>query len=269
MKSAITYSAVPEASGGPFVLWGSLEQNMRLAKEMGFDAIEIFPPGPEFFQGLEVASLAEKVGIQIAAIGTGAGWVRHKLSLADADRDIRSRALEFLSSMLQIATDLGAPMIIGSMQGRSGPGVTKPEAKQYLREGLEQLDSQASRIGGKILYEPLNRYKTDQCNTLAQGSSMIGGLFCTKLLADWFHMNIEESDMADAIRKAATAIGHIHFADSNRQAVGLGHMQIPPLIDALRSIGYSGYLSAEVFPLPDSDQAAHQTIRSFRNYAKA
>jgi sugar phosphate isomerase/epimerase len=82
-------------------------------------------------------------------------------------------------------------------------------------------------------------------------------------------MNIEESDMADAIRKAGPAIGHIHFADSNRQAVGLGHLMVGPLIDALRSIGFCGYLSAEVFPLPDSDRAAARTIRSFERYAKS
>lgn len=235
---------------------------MRSAKELGFVGIEIFPPGPEYFQSVDAAMLAKSFGLQIAAIGSGAGWVKHKLSMADADSQVRCRAIEFLLSMLDAATQLEAPLIIGSMQGRSGPEVGKPQAKQYLREGLEQLDHRARQIGGRILYEPLNRYETDQCNTLAQGSAMIRGLHCTKLLADWFHMNIEEARMAESIRKAGTAIGHVHFADSNRQAVGLGHLDFPPLIDALREIGYSGYLSAEVFPLPDSDAAAKQTRRS-------
>ena len=268
MKSSITYSAVPEALGGPFVFWGSLQESMDAAAEMGFDAIEIFPPGPEYFRQHNLNDLSEVSGIQIAAIGTGAGWVRHKLSLADSDSSVRSQALVFLESMLEVATDLGAPMILGSMQGRSSPGVPKPLAKQYLRHGLEHLDMRAKKIGGKIFYEPLNRYETDQCNTLAQGSAMIRGLFCTQLLADLFHMNIEEADLADSIRKAGTAIGHVHFADSNRQAIGLGHLTVSPVIDALRTIGYSGYLSAEVFALPDSHQAAHQTIRSFEKYAK-
>jgi sugar phosphate isomerase/epimerase len=37
-----------------------------------------------------------------------------------------------------------------------------------------------------------------------------------------------------------------------------------PIITALRAIGYSGYLSAEILPLPDSATAARQTIASFR-----
>ena len=269
IKSSITFSAVPEAQGGPFVYWGSLEESMRSAKVLGFDAIEIFPPSPDYFQTVDARTLARQIGLEIAAVGTGAGWLKHKLSLADADSQVRTRAMEFLTSMLVVATQLGAPMIIGSMQGRSGPGVSKNQAKEFLREGLERLDAQAKAIGGQILYEPLNRYETDQCNTLAQGTELIGGLSCTKLLADWFHMNIEEADMVESILKAGTAIGHVHFADTNRLAVGSGHLSVQPLIDALGQIGYRGFLSAEVFPLPDSQSAAERTIRSFKQSVRS
>jgi sugar phosphate isomerase/epimerase len=269
IKSSITFSAVPEAQGGPFVYWGSLEESMRSAKDLGFDAIEIFPPSPEYFQTIDAAKLARQIGLEIAAIGTGAGWLKHKLSLADADPQVRARAMEFLSSMLVAATQLQAPMIIGSMQGRSGPGVSKTQAKEFLREGLERLDAQAKAIGGNILYEPLNRYETDQCNTLAQGTELIRGLSCTQLLADWFHMNIEEADMVESILKAGTAIGHVHFADTNRLAVGSGHLSVQPLIDALGQIGYRGFLSAEVFPLPDSQKTAERTIRSFKQSVRS
>ncbi|MFZ4468657.1 MAG: TIM barrel protein [Pirellula sp.] len=269
IKSSITFSAVPEAQGGPFVYWGSLEESMRSAKDLGFDAIEIFPPSPEYFQTIDAAKLAQQTGLEIAAVGTGAGWLKYKLSLADAEPQVRARAMEFLSSMLVAATQLQAPMIIGSMQGRSVPGVSKTQAKELLREGLERLDAQAKAIGGNILYEPLNRYETDQCNTLAQGTELICGLSSTKLLADWFHMNIEEADMVESILKAGTTIGHVHFADTNRLAVGSGHLSVQPLIDALGQIGYCGFLSAEVFPQPDSQSAAERTIRSFKQSVRS
>jgi sugar phosphate isomerase/epimerase len=63
-------------------------------------------------------------------------------------------------------------------------------------------------------------------------------------------------------------VGHIHFADSNRKAAGLGHTDFTPIIAALREISYKGYLSAEVIPLPDSATAAKQTIESFRKYVQ-
>jgi sugar phosphate isomerase/epimerase len=85
-----------------------------------------------------------------------------------------------------------------------------------------------------------------------------------QLLCDLFHMNIEEQDLAGALRAAGARVGHVHFADSNRRAMGLGHTPVVPIAEALRSIGYGGYLSAEVFPYPDSDAAARQTMDSFR-----
>ena len=85
-----------------------------------------------------------------------------------------------------------------------------------------------------------------------------------KILADLYHMNIEETNIPDAIRNAGSRIGHVHFADSNRRAAGLGHTDFLPIVSALVEIGYSGYLSAEILPLPDSDTAARQTIAMFR-----
>jgi sugar phosphate isomerase/epimerase len=77
-------------------------------------------------------------------------------------------------------------------------------------------------------------------------------------------MNIEEPDIAAALREAGPLVGHIHFADSNRQAIAFGHTNVAPIITALREIGYAGYLSAEILPLPDPLAAARQTIESFR-----
>jgi len=66
---------------------------------------------------------------------------------------------------------------------------------------------------------------------------------------------------------AAEPAASDHRADSNRQAMGCGHTDAGPIIAALREIGYAGYLSAEVFPLPDSLSAARLSLESFRRWA--
>ena len=85
-----------------------------------------------------------------------------------------------------------------------------------------------------------------------------------RLLCDLFHMAIEEADPAATLRACGPLVGHVHFADSNRRAIGMGHTDIEPIVAALRDIGYKGYLSAEIVPLPDSGAAARKTIESFR-----
>ena len=77
-------------------------------------------------------------------------------------------------------------------------------------------------------------------------------------------MNIEETNLAGALIEAGSLVGHVHFADSNRRAIGFGHTDVAPIIAALRRIGYAGYLSAEIIPLPDDAAAARQTIASVR-----
>ena len=268
MKSAVTVSLVPEARGGPFVFWDDLAGSCRRAKALGFDAIELFPPGPDAVDPAELRTLLDDSGLSLAAVGTGAGWVKHKLTLTSADPDARGGAVAFVEAMIDFAAAFGAPVIIGSMQGRwdgvEPPGLTR----RRLGHALEGLGERAARYGVPLLYEPLNRYETNLVNTLAEGDRLIDdyGLENVMLLADLYHMNIEETDLAAAIRAAAGSVGHVHFADSNRRAAGLGHTDFAPVVAALRETGYAGYLSAEVLPLPDGDAAATQTMAAFREY---
>ena len=85
-----------------------------------------------------------------------------------------------------------------------------------------------------------------------------------KLLCDLFHMNIEEVSNAATLRACGRHVGHVHFADSNRQAIGFGHTETASVVAALKDIGYAGYLSGEILPLPDSEAAAAQTIKAIR-----
>jgi sugar phosphate isomerase/epimerase len=206
--------------------------------------------------------LAES-SLKVSALGTGAGWIVERLTLADPNPGTRTRAIDFVRRMIDVATELGAAAIIGSMQGRSSSDAPIDRSRGLLRESLETLDRHASGSQGRLLYEPLNRYETDQCNTLAQGLELIHGLVRTHLLADWFHMNIEESNMEEALHGAGAEIGHVHFADTNRRAIGFGHLDPWPLAQTLHHIGYTGYLSAEVFPFPSSEDAARRTIEAF------
>ena len=271
MRSAVTVSLVPEAQGGPFVFWGDLAAHCAQAAALGFEAMEIFPRSPDAMNAKELRDLLRQHSLKLAAMGTGAGWVVHKLRLTDPDPEVRARARAFIASVIDFAAPFGAPAIIGSMQGRGEGAVTRAQALDWLREALEQLGPRAAAAGVPLLFEPLNRYETNLINTTADALELLDGLRTknVKLLCDLFHMNIEEADVAAALRAAGPRVGHVHFADSNRRAIGLGHTDMPPVMQALRDIGYGGFLSAEILPLPDSATAARQTITAFRTLTAA
>jgi sugar phosphate isomerase/epimerase len=268
MKSAITVSLVPEARGGPFVLWDDLAAACRTAREIGYDAIEVFPPSADAVAVKELKALLDGEGLKLAAVGTGAGWVKHRLHLALPDDAQRQKARDFIRSIIDFAGEFHAPAIIGSMQGRSGEGVSKEAARAALGDALRELSAHAKPYNVPLVYEPLNRYETDQFNRVGDAVRWLeeSRIDNVRLLCDLFHMNIEESDVAAALRFAGTHIGHVHFVDSNRRPVGHGHLDVARAITALREIGYDGYLSAEAFPFPDPESAAQQTMNAYRFY---
>lgn len=269
MKSAITISLVPEVRGGPFVYWEDLAAGFAAAAKHGFDAVEIFPPQANAVSIGLARELMEKHSLKVAAVGTGAGWVKHKLRLTDPDPAVRAKAREFIFGIINLAGYLGAPTIIGSMQGRWEGAVTRDQALTWLAEELKLLSERAAAHNQVLLYEPLNRYETNLLNRNADAVAFLDAhnLKNVQLLCDLYHMNIEEADLAASLRATGSRVGHVHFADSNRHAIGFGHTDAAPIVAALRDIGYAGYLSAEILPLPDSDTAAAKTIESFRRLA--
>lgn len=268
MKSAVTVSLIPEARGGPFVFWDDLVDACQKARNLGFDAIEIFPPDRSAVEERDLRPLLDRHNLKVAAMGTGGGWVKHRLTLTSPDANVRREARQFVRSIIDAAGALGAPTIIGSMQGRWGDGVIRTDAMGWLSEALIELGEHAGSRGVLLLYEPLNRYETNMVNLLSDGIALVRSLATrsVKLLADLYHMNIEESDLAVALRESGDLLGHVHLADSNRRPAGNGHTDFRSVADALRGIGYDGYLSAECLPWPDPDAAAEQTMRVFRRY---
>jgi sugar phosphate isomerase/epimerase len=265
VKVSVTVCLIPEAKGGPFVLWDDLPAAVKLAANLGYDAVELFPPEPDALDPKAVKALLAPHKLAVSAVGSGAGWVRHKLSLTHPDAGHRSRALAFARSMIDFSAALEAPVIVGSMQGRWGDGVSKETALKFLAEGLTDLGNHAASRGQTLLYEPLNRYETNLINTIEDGMRFLRGLPASvKLMADLFHMNIEEADIGAAIRAGGKFIGHVHFADSNRRPAGFGHTDFGAVVSAVRAIGYDGYFAAEAFPYPNPEEAARQTEKRFR-----
>jgi sugar phosphate isomerase/epimerase len=275
LRSAITVCAVPQAVSGPFVFHGASPNeffaNLQKAKEIGFDAVELFLPDAKRIQAASVKAQLDTLSLDLAAVGSGAGWVVHQLSLTAPVNSERVKAIDFVKSLIDWAGPWAAPIIIGSMQGRVAVGEDRSEVLKRLGDSLSQLSEYAAtRYQSHLFYEPLNRYETNLFTRIGDARDWLESQEFSNvlILADLFHMNIEEVDLAGAIRNCSRSgknwIGHVHWADSNRQAMGFGHTSTDSIVAALKSIDYQGYLSGEVFPMPDSESAARQTLLSIQ-----
>lgn len=270
IKSCVTIALVPEIKSGPWIYWHDLESSLAHASFLGFDAVELFTANAGVLDVAETKLLLEKYKLELAAVGTGAGKVIHGLTLTDPDANVREEAIEFIGSMIKLGAAFGAPAIIGSMQGNAISAVDRDQAMNWLAEGLTYLGKHAASLGVKLIYEPLNRYETNLINTLEDGVHFLKSrqIQHVGLLADLFHMNIEEADMSASILASGDFVTHVHYADSNRRPVGNGHSDFKGVAEALKNINYEGYISAEAFAWPNSEAAATQTMQSFNKYFK-
>jgi len=268
-RTAIAVSLVPEARGGPFVLWGELDEACRLARAIGYDAIELFAPSAAAITA--AGPVLRRHGLALAAAGTGAGWVLNKLSVSDPDALNRASAVRFIEQIIDAAAALGAPAILGSMTGRAAAGIARERSLDWLLRACTGFARRAAAAGVGFLIEPLNRYEGNLVNTLADGCALLDRIDGGRagLLADCFHMNIEEADPAGALRAAGTHLAHVQLADSNRRVAGTGHTNWPAIATALRDLRYTGYLAVEALPLPDSETAARLGFDAIRRFFNA
>jgi len=251
----------------PFVLGPELPSAVAAAANHGFPAFELFPPNLDAIDVQQLTQLCDQYQIKLSTIGTGGGWVTDKLSLTDPSPEVRTRGKTYIKGVIQKAAQLGASAIIGSMQGRCGDQ-DRTECLNVLRSELNELAQFAADCGQPLLYEPLNRYETDLVNSVVSTADFFadGCHDNLKILADLFHMNIEEKNVAQALQSLGHRLGHIHFVDSNRKVAGMGHTDFAPIVQAIKEMKFAGYLAIEAFPLPTQDEAAAAAIRSFNEY---
>ena len=254
-RTGIATSAAPTGFG-PLLFAGRVAEVARAAAEIGHEGIELSLRATQELERSELAHLLAQHSLQLVAIGSGRAFLEEGLSLAAADAAARRQAQQRVLELIDYGAEFGAPVVVGLLRGRdAGGGVLT-----RLADSVCVCADHAAARGVDLLVEAINRYETPLLCTAADTLAFVSGLqrANVKLLLDVFHMNIEEVSMAAAIRQTGGLLGHFHVADSNRQAPGMGHVDFKEIAAALRHVGYEGWLSAEVLPLPDDYSAARQ-----------
>ncbi len=243
---------------------GTWQDAVRTAAVLGYDGVELAVRDASRLDAAVVLSVVREAGLTVPAIGTGQAYLADGLSLAHPDDAIRTRARARVATAIHLAAPLGAAVIVGLLRGRiSGD---RAVTDQRLIESMRALLPIAEQLKVPILFEPINRYETDYLPTVEavmevidrMGSPLLG------VLADTFHMNIEEASIEESLRRPGPRLRHVHVADSNRLAPGWGHLDFSRILAVLRQIDYRGYLSAEIVPRPNPHAAAKQAVEHLR-----
>lgn len=241
---------------------------MELAKRIGYQAVEIAVRDPSVVDWEGVIELSKNLNLPICAIGTGQAYLADGLSLTHPDDEVRKRAIERVRKHAEVAGMFNAFVIVGLVRGRR-QGRSYEETERLFIESMEHLLSLTERV--RYVIEPLNRYETDFINTVDDALGVLEKINSDRvgILADTFHMNIEEANIPESLKRAGKRLYHFHVADSNRWAPGCGHFDFKSVFKALKEIGYNGYVSVECLPLPGGmEEAARVAFRNLFNFLK-
>lgn len=252
----------------PLLFVGDWQRGLNTAIALGYDAIELSLRDPQEQVVKDIGEAVQGRGCAVSAISTGQSYYNDGLSLVSADPAVQARLRDRLCAFVELASQWSAFVVIGGVRGNfEGDPSSYPDQRKRAVEAVQHVAEHARTHGVSLLLEPINRYETRFINTVQEALQFMAdvGADNVRVLADTFHMNIEEASMGDAVRLAGKRLGYMHLADSNRKAAGQGHTNFRELATILRQIDYSGYIGAEILPLPDSDTAARMAIAYFRS----
>jgi D-psicose/D-tagatose/L-ribulose 3-epimerase len=219
-------------------------------KKWGFQTVEIPIEDPSHINPAHVKTELDKYDLACGSVCACMG----------PDRDLRGTAqqqrtgLAYMKKLIDQMAVLDCPSLIGPVYSAVGRADAVPplEYKKQWATVVKHLKSLADYAGKRarqVCLEPLNRFETDFINTCDQGLKMIKAVNhpALRLHLDTFHMNIEEKNQAEAIRKAGRHLGHFHACGSDRGTPGGDHIDWKSIAKALRDVRYQGDVVIESF----------------------
>lgn len=239
--------------GMNLLLWGteineSLFPVLEQIKAAGYDGVEvpIFDTNPDHW--ISWRKKLDELQLDRVAV-TINGPDHHQIS---ADPAMRKKTLERNKQALDCAAVLGSNLLTGPYHSALGVFTGAPateDERSWAIENLHALADYAQSLNITLGLEYLNRFESYLVSCTDELIALVDDInhpHC-QLMFDSFHANIEETDLAEAIRRMGNRLVHVQLSENTRGTLGSGHVHFESILSALASIGYTGMVSIEAF----------------------
>lgn len=227
---------------------------MDKVSALGFDVMEISCAAlREVYttkeQLIELRDYAKEKNLTLTA---GYGPTKAE-NLCSEDPEAVKRAMAFFKDLLPKLALMDIKILGGGLYSYWPVDFTLNNDKEGDRaravKNLKELSKTAEKYDVTLGMEVLNRYEGYILNTCDEAIDFVDeiGSSHVKIMLDTFHMNIEEDNIAAAIRKAGSRLGHLHLGEQNRMVPGKGSLPWGEIGQALRDIQYEGAAVMEPF----------------------
>ncbi len=252
--------------GMNLLLWtGDLDDSiapvLEQLKEMGYDGVEIPLFDLDVDKYRQWGQRLDDLGFERTAVTVRTP----EDNPISEDAAIRAKGVELNCRALDCCQAVGAVTLVGPFHSAlglfTGQGPTADEW-QWGVESMQRVAEHAEKCGVMLGVEALNRFECYFLNAHADAARFVKQVdhpYC-RMMYDTFHANIEEKSVSDAIASCADVLCHVHISENDRSTPGAGGIHWNETFDALKEVGYDGWLVVEAFGLALPELAAATKI---------
>ncbi|MEM2384788.1 MAG: sugar phosphate isomerase/epimerase family protein, partial [Candidatus Bathyarchaeia archaeon] len=240
-----------------------LEEALKFLSEVGYDGVD----GGVDPQKVHEKDVWKKLSKMLSDYDLKLACIFGATTFNSPDPAEREQAIELTRKLAEIASMLSCEnILIGGR--RLSEGVPRDKAWKWAVESIRKAADYAREKNVDLAYEYWNRFETNFIKCTDDVIKLINEVGRENLYAilDTFHMNIEEKSFVEPVKKLGKKLKHVHLSESNRLALGDGHIDFPTFLSALKDIGYDKYLCVEVFYYEDADWPQHP-FETAKDYA--
>ncbi|WP_047150985.1 sugar phosphate isomerase/epimerase family protein [Aneurinibacillus tyrosinisolvens] len=225
-----------------------IKRVMEFVAQTGYDSIEIRAAINEY-NWKELLQLSKELSLEIGGLTGDTSWPHEEQDLANPNGNNRQKAIAYFKRQIEAVREVEGkylvvcPSAVGKTALLGGPG----EDWKWAVDSVQKLTTTASELDVMLIIEPLNRYESCIVNTAEHASRFVQevGHPKVKTLLDSYHMNIEERDMETPFLQVKEYLGILHVADSNRQALGRGHINFTQFALGVEKAKFDGPIVVE------------------------
>ena len=188
--------------------------------------------------------------------------------------DRRRKCADAIKRLLDVSAELGArgPIMVPIFNGNDrvpdlSPYKSRAELeRELLVRILQDLGAYAQERGVTVLLEPLNRYEANSLSRVEDAAEIcrtVGGTG-VRVMADFFHMHIEQTNTPAALESVGDVLGHVHLADNTRKEPGTGDIDFRAGFAALKKVGFTGYMAFECGLSGPAEEALPRSVEYLR-----
>ncbi len=255
--------AVRENLMGPNL---SLEDKFRRAADLGFDGLEIIPKEGAWLHGMmafdaegrdELLGLCDEYSIAISALSLG---IYREANCLTTDETEWRAGKEMLLRAIEAATDLECAGILLPHFGPMEPKLDDQRLEPDLR-GIREAVEEAGNPDLAMCVECTVDLATMQGVVEIADHPQIG------IYYDMGNLRKESHDPGAMIRALGTrGIKMVHAKEAGAELLGDGDVDLQDVADALREIGYDGWIAFETAPTSDPMAAIEHNLAEVRKY---